>query len=117
MTTGGPDAGGLIPARAGKTRVLNSVMTDSPAHPRSRGENVNSLPKDLSVTGSSPLARGKHFVICAFVTRIGQILETLEPSFSSGIYSSRGVCATAAPRDRVRSIGLAPPSSRVASSA
>ena len=106
---------GLIPARAGKTPALGNTRLEEPAHPRSRGENPVRPVRALKVAGSSPLARGKHFVICAFVTRIGQILETLEPSFSSGIYSLRGVCATDAPLDQVRSIVRVLPSSRDAS--
>ena len=55
------DAGaGLIPAHAGKTLSVMSVMGVCPAHPRSRGENTaNPCATHLS-TGSSPLTRGKH---------------------------------------------------------
>ena len=105
----------LIPARAGKTNGVRRMSSLVAAHPRSRGENQPGQVCARHGSGSSPLARGKHFVICAFVTRIGQILETLEPSFSSGIYSLRGVCATDAPLDQVRSIVRVLPSSRDAS--
>ena len=105
----------LIPARAGKTPSIASSERTLPAHPRSRGENVFGTLDGGVDAGSSPLARGKPFVISAFVTRIGQILETLEPSFSSGSYSLRGVCATDAPLDQVRSIVRVLPSSRDAS--
>ena len=50
----------LIPAHAGKTprgRTLNSATW---AHPRSRGENSRSTVMPRSLTGSSPLTRGKH---------------------------------------------------------
>ena len=115
LTEGQVIAFGLIPARAGKTKNPCDPERSPGAHPRSRGENEKGERRVLLLPGSSPLARGKHFVICAFVTRIGQILETLEPSFSSGIYSLRGVCATAAPLDQVRSIVRVLPSSRDAS--
>ena len=50
---------GLIPARAGKTRMLFTASALHPAHPRSRGENVVPLGQAAWVRGSSPLARGK----------------------------------------------------------
>ena len=65
--------------------------------------------------GSSPLTRGKHFPTCAFTAQIDQILETLELAVSSGSYSIWVACATDAPQDQVRSIGLVLPSSRGAS--
>ena len=50
---------GLIPAHAGKTSSWSSKERATAAHPRSRGENSN-LQRTLStVTGSSPLTRGK----------------------------------------------------------
>ena len=85
----------LIPARAGKT--------SDPAYGRA-----------LSM-GSSPRGRGKHFLTCAFIERIGQILETLELAVSSGSYSLCDVYATDAPQDQARNTGLALPSSRAAS--
>ena len=50
---------GLIPAHAGKTSqsLLHPFLT--PAHPRSRGENVPPGPRRVGVEGSSPLTRGK----------------------------------------------------------
>ena len=68
-----------------------------------------------AVTGSSPLTRGKHFLTCAFTAQIDQILETLELAVSFGSYSVWVACATDAPQDQVRSIGLVLPSSRGAS--
>ena len=112
-----PSQAGLIPAHAGKTSQYSRSKAARRAHPRSRGENVNSGCCDLGHSGSSPLTRGKHFLTCAFIAQIGQILESLELCASSESYSLSDAYATGAPRDRVRSIGLAPPSSRVASSA
>ena len=89
------DKAGLIPAHAGKIQiqVLKAHLGD----------------------GSSPLTRGKYFLTCAFIAQIGQILESREICASSESYSLRNVYATAAPQDQVRSIGLAPLSSRGAS--
>ena len=51
---------GLIPAHAGKTAGLHRGRRGPRAHPRSRGENqFGNLYLD-SITGSSPLTRGKH---------------------------------------------------------
>ena len=124
LTRGKPDGreagaarGGLIPAHAGKTRFICESTVFLPAHPRSRGENVNgSGVADFSI-GSSPLTRGKHFLTCAFIAQIDQILESLELCASSESYSSWDAYATDAPQDRARSIGLVPRSSRGASSA
>ena len=50
---------GLIPARAGKTRLCARRSSTAWAHPRSRGENgIVALTIKVEV-GSSPLARGK----------------------------------------------------------
>ncbi len=50
---------GLIPAHAGKTwRQLTDAIPGA-AHPRSRGENLESRPAKFNVDGSSPLMRGK----------------------------------------------------------
>ena len=107
--------GGLIPAHAGKTPPpMDSKALDT-AHPRSRGENVSMAPLGTQGWGSSPLTRGKHFPTCAFTAQIDQILETLELAVSSGSYSVWVACATDAPQDQVRSIGLVLPSSRGAS--
>ena len=105
----------LIPAHAGKTLIMMSGLASMSAHPRSRGENLaRPTPPGLS-RGSSPLTRGKHFPTCAFTAQIDQILETLELAVSSGSYSVWVACATDAPQDQVRSIGLVLPSSRGAS--
>ena len=105
----------LIPAHAGKTRPPWPGRYGQAAHPRSRGENLIGAVRTLVVTGSSPLTRGKHFPTCAFTAQIDQILETLELAVSSGSYSVWVACATDAPQDQVRSIGLVLPSSRGAS--
>ena len=105
----------LIPAHAGKTSTRRAARSSSAAHPRSRGENRHNskiLPRRV---GSSPLTRGKHFLTCAFIAQIGQILESLELCASSESYSSPDAYATDALQGRVRSIGLAPRSSRGAS--
>ena len=49
---------GLIPARAGRTRVRSSSSTTPRAHPRSRGADLPEHDRDAAVWGSSPLARG-----------------------------------------------------------
>ena len=51
---------GLIPAHAGKTTAASPGRQASPAHPRSRGENVLVTQPVLQHRGSSPLTRGKH---------------------------------------------------------
>ena len=53
--------GGLIPAHAGKTAALAGALTDSRAHPRSRGENGQPYRRTSRPRGSSPLTRGKRF--------------------------------------------------------
>ena len=106
---------GLIPAHAGKTREPVTAADVTAAHPRSRGENETALEDPTFKAGSSPLTRGKHFPTCAFTAQTDQILETLELAVSSGSYSVWVACATDAPQDQVRSIGLVLPSSRGAS--
>ena len=107
---------GLIPARAGKTETRPRRPSAAWAHPRAGGENQLIDEIVRSDQGSSPRGRGKHFLTCAFIERIGQILETLELAVSSGSYSLCDVYATDAPRDPARSIGLVPLSNRDASS-
>ena len=51
----------LIPAHAGKTRVVTQSWISTKAHPRSRGENSSRVMTSPMVRGSSPLTRGKHF--------------------------------------------------------
>ena len=111
----GGAAGGLIPARAGKTLAACSSTPPRRAHPRAGGENALSDMGAYTGNGSSPRGRGKHFLTCAFIKRIGQILETLELAVSSESYSLCDVYATDAPQDQARNTGLALPSSRAAS--
>ena len=106
---------GSSPLTRGKRPCGSVGARTSAAHPRSRGENAASDEKPARGRGSSPLTRGKHFLTCAFIAQIDQILESLELCAFSESYSSQDVYATDAPRDRVRSIGLAPRSSRGAS--
>ena len=105
----------LIPAHAGKTFGLSLSVYRGAAHPRSRGENHIEARPYQRVAGSSPLTRGKHFLTCAFTAQIDQILETLELAASFGSYLIWVACATDAPQDPVRSIGLVLPSSMGAS--
>ena len=107
--------GGLIPAHAGKTLMQPNLPPKGSAHPRSRGENNTHYQSLSSQNGSSPLTRGKHFLTCAFTAQIDQILETLELAASFGSYLIWVACATDAPQDPVRSIGLVLPSSMGAS--
>ena len=50
---------GLIPAHAGKTAPDECSRLPSPAHPRSRGENIQTAVQTVADFGSSPLTRGK----------------------------------------------------------
>ena len=50
----------LIPARAGNTISMSKTPGGGLAHPRSRGEHLDSLVACLHQVGSSPLARGTH---------------------------------------------------------
>ena len=53
------DAGGLIPARAGKTGCRRWWRACDAAHPRAGGENPPELDRFRSRVGSSPRGRGK----------------------------------------------------------
>ena len=52
---------GLIPAHAGKTRSAAAPLARRRAHPRSRGENMPGTQGSATLTGSSPLTRGKRW--------------------------------------------------------
>ena len=54
----------LIPAHAGKTPARNRGHPHREAHPRSRGENEKDPYSDETLSGSSPLTRGKPYT-CA----------------------------------------------------
>ena len=49
---------GLIPARAGNTAQVHAKLVLARAHPRSRGEHGDGDCHLVSLSGSSPLARG-----------------------------------------------------------
>ncbi len=49
---------GLIPARAGRTKVAGADNEELTAHPRSRGADADQPPEVTADDGSSPLARG-----------------------------------------------------------
>ena len=51
----------LIPAHAGKTGGHDYHHENARAHPRSRGENLNSYTVSSAYFGSSPLTRGKLY--------------------------------------------------------
>ena len=51
---------GLIPAHAGKTRLVSLVSSWARAHPRACGENLISALPQIIQTGSSPRMRGKR---------------------------------------------------------
>ena len=106
---------GSSPLTRGKRSPQRCSVASSQAHPRSRGENCCCYFKCLANWGSSPLTRGKHFLTCAFIAQIGQILESLELCASSESYSSPEAYATDALQGRVRSIDLGLRSSRGAS--
>ena len=105
----------LIPAWAGKTSDLQGHEAGRKAHPRVGGENTVNALRNLRDEGSSPRGRGKHFLTCAFIERIGQILETLELAVSSESYTLSAAYATDAPQDQARNTALVLPSSRGAS--
>ena len=67
------DAGGLIPAHAGKTPRRPPTGRYSGAHPRSRGENMKKADAEALKQGSSPLTRGKRFSFCVCVVSRGLI--------------------------------------------
>ena len=50
----------LIPAHAGKTIPSRFQRRTQRAHPRSRGENDDSVAEEPELLGSSPLTRGKR---------------------------------------------------------
>ena len=50
--------GGIIPARAGFTRIGLPPTSSRWDHPRSRGVYLDSIDDDVQASGSSPLARG-----------------------------------------------------------
>ena len=63
----------LIPAHAGKTDTCPYRGIRNTAHPRSRGENGKLDDTKHTLTGSSPLTRGKHAAARLQVARKGLI--------------------------------------------
>ena len=59
----------LIPAHAGKTYGSHTLTVPSWAHPRSRGENIQTTVQTVAGWGSSPLTRGKHRGLRAVLQR------------------------------------------------
>ena len=64
---------GLIPARAGNTRIRYRGFCLPRAHPRSRGEHSGNAFAQVHAEGSSPLARGTHDPPVGIVRRSGLI--------------------------------------------
>ena len=64
---------GLIPAHAGKTLERERRCAAERAHPRSRGENLAIILRQLADQGSSPLTRGKLMTCCRGERRSGLI--------------------------------------------
>ena len=64
---------GLIPAHAGKTCMGRARLVGGTAHPRSRGENIN-IPRVTALgMGSSPLTRGKQWLVVVKLSECGLI--------------------------------------------
>ena len=82
----GERTGRLIPAHAGKTRWQGPCPHLCPAHPRSRGENPNSLRTESFRPGSSPLTRGKHLHL-----HRGNVLIRLIPAHAGKTRPRRAV--------------------------
>ena len=64
---------GLIPAHAGKTHGRSTRNPETPAHPRSRGENVLTAQYSPPTGGSSPLTRGKPRPCCS-ATHVARLI-------------------------------------------
>ena len=64
---------GLIPARAGNTPSIETLMRHTGAHPRSRGEHQELLSMPVRFLGSSPLARGTLTVLLRQLSNHGLI--------------------------------------------
>ena len=64
---------GLIPAWAGKTRLMSAGMTQVRAHPRVGGENAAGRARQQPDMGSSPRGRGKPPIVGAYTMTGGLI--------------------------------------------
>ena len=93
----------LIPARAGNTSSNALAAFFMPAHPRSRGEHLDSLVACLHQVGSSPLARGTprtksavHSKVRLIPARAGNMHASTKPAASCPAHPrSRGEHITA----------------------
>ena len=87
----------LIPAHAGKTRRRTRTLARCGAHPRSRGENLKQVARDVNKAGSSPLTRGKHRVV-----RYDSVIPRLIPAHAgkTACLTIDGVVVRAHPRSR-----------------
>ena len=97
----GIKTGGLIPAHAGKTRTSWAAWSPPRAHPRSRGENIESEIMPEPGRGSSPLTRGKRVE-----GRPPGHCRRLIPAHAGKTAGgrSRGGCSRAHPRSRGENI-------------
>ena len=99
----------LIPAHAGKTAMAWIRADGKPAHPRSRGENVQGRSVDWVQRGSSPLTRGKPSPMRRSATRPWLIpahtgktrSRSATPWGSPAHPRSRGENRTTAPRGQI----------------
>ena len=87
----------LIPAHAGKTSMADWKSSSDTAHPRSRGENEFSPPDCPSVSGSSPLTRGKQGR-----TGVGVIRPRLIPAHAGKTLMGLSVASRARAHPRSR---------------
>ena len=98
---------GLIPARAGNTKVSYPFVELMGAHPRSRGEHHRSKNFRMTVRGSSPLARGTRGHSCP-----SEVIFGLIPARAGNTSSRSRFCSTmrAHPRSRgEHGLSKAPP--------
>ena len=88
---------GLIPAHAGKTSDSRRRRQSRSAHPRSRGENLESAVRAATAVGSSPLTRGKPHTY-----RMRQLVPGLIPAHAgkTDVPSTAARRSTAHPRSR-----------------
>ena len=91
--------GGIIPARAGFTRLRSRPRRQGPDHPRSRGVYAVSRESLFRPAGSSPLARGLLCVYCS------QFQQTRIIPARAGFTGARSRCAGTRP-DHPRSRGV-----------
>ena len=94
-------AAGIIPARAGFTRVPRRARLNTTDHPRSRGVYATSRPTNRRRSGSSPLARG----LLAWLASRGACAGII-PARAG--FTHRRVPALHPPRDHPRSRGVYP---------